>query len=98
MSTPKHTPGPWKVVDEKYQSGSPCKTIRRVDDKSAYSIAVIGDRMPSPSQWTPNAHLIAASPDLLHAAERMLELWNSGGNVAGAIELMTAAINKARGT
>lgn len=44
-----------------------------------------------------DARLIAAAPDLLNAAVRVLELWDNNGNPAGAFELLRAAIAKAEG-
>jgi hypothetical protein len=96
----KHTPGPWIVVDEKRISGSPCKTIRRADGKSAYDIAVIGDRMPSAAQWEPNARLIAAAPELLHALSALLfhaQNSNDSELKIKAMKLASRAIQNAQG-
>lgn len=74
----KHTPGPWKVVDSKYESGTPFKSIERRDGKSKSMIAILPDRCPSPAQWGPNADLIAAAPDLLETLKRVLKLVEQG--------------------
>jgi hypothetical protein len=78
------------------------KCIRREDGKSVYNIAVIGDRMPSPSQWAPNARLIAAAPELLEAAlGALVRLRHYEDNLGGAdgdvIFELEQAIAKATG-
>ncbi len=89
----KHTPGPW-FVDHK----SPF-LVRAGDDIDGRHIAHIG-----PANYTPrfdvdepNAHLIAAAPDLLEA---LSEIINDGGKFVMTNEThrkARAAIAKARG-
>lgn len=103
----KFTPGPWVVSDERTQSGSPVKCVRRGDGKSAYNIAVLGDRMPSPAQWNANARLIAAAPELLAALQafinghRQFIAENPGirkdGALHQALVLAAQALTKATG-
>lgn len=100
----KYTPGPWIVIDERTTSGHPIKAIRRGDGKSVYNIAILGDRMPSPAQWQPNAQLIAAAPELLGALElyemHLQKLRDQIGITEAERELLyriRKAIAKARG-
>jgi hypothetical protein len=70
VSESKYTPGPWKFEDKVDQDGTPFKVIRRCDEDSVYNIAILEDRMPTRTQWTSNAPLIAAAPELLEALIR----------------------------
>ena len=84
-----HTPGPWTFeVDEWH----PCYV--RNQYKTAIIAQVVGDS--AETEW--NAHLIAASPDLLEAA-RMIADECADVNVPslGAMVKLCAAIAKAEG-
>lgn len=101
MNTTTHTPGPWKlsasgglVVPD---NGNPVAVICKGFDK-------YGDDFPN---WSQNAHLIAAAPDLLENLEHALtfiELFGDHRHLEKGkcahcrlIQHMQQAINKAKG-
>lgn len=69
MTEPKHTPGPWVVT-----------TDLRVDDEiicdmlneKGYVAITKGQKL---AHWRDDAKLIAASPDLLAAAQKTVDAW-----------------------
>jgi hypothetical protein len=84
----KHTPGPWRVTDEKYE----CRQIKSADGKS-----LMGDEQYYP--WTPadieDWHLIAAAPELLEFVKEWLSAQGDDNNHMTA--KARAAIAKAEG-
>jgi len=90
MTQPAHTPGPWYVDS--------------CDDDLVFSanglhIATVGnEHQPDQSaeEITANARLIAAAPDLLAAAEKVIASWQSG-DLAAAVRQLDAAIDLAKG-
>lgn len=70
----KHTPGPWKTAEfgienhERITITSGQKTICNTGDESRLLISLEEARA--------NAHLIAAAPEMLEAAEALLERLN----------------------
>lgn len=107
MSNTKHTPGPWHVTDWPGDwSGMDGVSIGIDDDFGAdggrnhYLVTVInGD----PDELKANAHLVAASPELLQAARAALKLLESvafvtkEGDTDKPLRLLRAAIAKAQG-
>lgn len=69
MSTPLHTPGPWRVGEGSYVvADHPVPEIRGSEEVEHYGGHLICESV-SPS----NARLIAAAPDLLEALKAILE-------------------------
>ena len=81
----KHTPGPWKVVEDfiDEQQSLDYMSVISCDAEIASRIRVDAD-----------ARLIAAAPELLAAA---LEFMNGEGNVKATRDMFRAAIAKATG-
>lgn len=77
----RHTPGPWTV--DRLSGGILAE---------AEGSLVVHDT----SLREPDAHLIAAAPDLLEAAKRMQSDWGER-NLTEAIQMLGAAIAKAEG-
>ena len=89
-----HTPGPWTVADELV------KSLVVIDGATRAPVAMVValDRSTAPDmEGRANARLIAAAPDLLAAAERVMSTpqhWV--GEVNAAYDALRAAIEKAR--
>lgn len=93
MSTTKHTPGPW-VAKRGIAAMTDPGGIAKVGSWSVVSLT------PSKKDGGADAHLIAAAPDLLAAAERTIAALR--GTTLDAVESaalddLRAAIAKARG-
>lgn len=90
---PKHTPGPWIV------SNIPDDRIKNfvwvIDPNSDLGICKVHTDGDTKDESEANARLIAAAPDLVSAAMRILELWDNNGNPAGAFQALRSAIEKA---
>ena len=90
MST-KFTPGPWEVNDDRFW-------VRSSVTESV--VATIEKDLHEKGEQQANAHLIAAAPELLAAAEFLLE-WcptcSVGSSGYARQEQLKAAIRKARG-
>lgn len=89
---PKHTPGPWRVGDAGTTVFGPPNGMPAPD-----RIASMANRG---EHTKPNAHLIAAAPDLLAACEAAtLALANIGkpGMLSAAQHTLRAAIARATG-
>lgn len=91
-NTVKHTPGPWQAVGWK-----PCGIYGPGGMADAERICTMDDRQ----EHDANARLIAAAPDLLEVAQRILDR----GYVSESIEeerddhlALVAAISKATGS
>lgn len=84
-----HTPGLWEII----QLPSGALMIDSV--KKIGSIATLHGG--NDQTVVANARLIAAAPELLVSARRVLELWDNGGNPAGTFQLLRDAIAKAEG-
>lgn len=99
----KHTPGPWSVetrhivhaiLDTKGQE------ITFQDVSPQKDAGSITSRGRSPEETQANARLIAAAPELLELADRMLEIIDYNRhklNVSDFEKEIIAAIAKARG-
>lgn len=90
MKSTKHTPGPWKYVQDeggRYSFNSVVAAdgtvVIRNGDYDEYNACTEAD-----------AKLIAAAPELLEAAKRCLAITDNGGGVYRALE---TAIAKAEG-
>jgi hypothetical protein len=93
----KHTPGPWKAHPDRWVT---------TDDANLERIAKVADASDdvevTDERADADAHLIAAAPDLLKAAEDALELLKRLRNAEGAyrvtcIAQLAAALAKAKG-
>jgi hypothetical protein len=94
MTTPKHTPGPWRWVDPpEGQDEGPLARLVAADGTEVLNF--------DPScGWPPddaNARLICAAPDLLAACEAIIAGWGHQDGVSRAVELARAAVAKAAG-
>jgi hypothetical protein len=92
VSAPKHTPGPWTVVDE---DDGFLRVVR-----SELLIAACESRwhdLAPRSERPQNARLIAAAPQLAEACEAMLDGWGalSAADFAAVVKQATAALTKA---
>jgi hypothetical protein len=117
----QHTPAPW-VIKKRYlgyailapESAPPPEAFAVPGEREAPAVALVYDQavMPVPpkEQGLPNAHLIAAAPDLLAACQQALTQLAliQAGNSARAIrkgeidsrpslQALAAAISKATG-
>lgn len=104
MGQTKHTPGPWKAIPEvlfhdgQHIAGRMPKVIREgvfIASVSRHDGARIKrGRCPEAEA---NARLIAASPDLLAALERLLQVASEGTSKGRALDLLPpGTIDKAR--
>jgi hypothetical protein len=94
-----HTPGPW-TIDHHTDRGEG-RTVRDVDglpiarvDGGSSSYGVDGHKARTHDGRDADAALIAAAPDLLAAAELVLE---AKGLLISEFEVLEAAIQKAKG-
>lgn len=102
----KHTKGPWLA-------GAPVVYSDEDGEETVYQITVyspkprefgVAELVGPKAEIVPNAHLIAAAPDFVNAAQEALaalygarEVLGSIGNTQHAIDLLEAAIAKAKG-
>lgn len=88
MSNQQHTPGPWEIL-----KGDHGRTI--------YSIGPLSSDEYAGTSWLevsePDAHLIAAAPELLEALESVLVNCLDSEGLAAAYTKARAAIAKAKG-
>jgi len=101
--TYKHTAGPWYSRPLKTMGGcliatTPCGNVMRIatvlfcrPDREAKYITKI------PEQAEANARLIAAAPDLLEAAEYLLDDMRLNNVPTNCVEKLQRAIAKAKG-
>ncbi len=92
----KHTSGPWwsKQIALNDNTGDRLLRIYAGEDLPANEILTLS---ADSGEIDANAHLIAAAPELLAAAEQALvELWGQVG-VKSTIAMLVAAIAKAEG-
>jgi hypothetical protein len=95
MKTVAHTPGPWESSWQFIVAPDPngiqpdiyIAEIVETDDEG---------RAAAPEQQRANAHLIAAAPELLEAAEEVIANWETG-DLAQAVRALDAAIASAKG-
>lgn len=94
-SETKHTPGPWKVIE----GVSPIyNQLIGISASEGSHIGVVAeDRMALPSQWSANARLIAAAPDLLEALQTIADhpTGGVGCNPQSFVEIARAALARA---
>lgn len=67
-----HTPGPWTAIRRYYRA------VPHDDERSGFGWEVEGPEMPTLRGMfarAADAHLVAASPDMLDAIERLLEYY-----------------------
>jgi len=94
----KHTPGPWtyELNDDIGIWMIGCKD----DDNFASVYIIVEDDPAGVPLYEANAHLIAASPDLLDACEAVVNWWeeneNDGQVVPPHVQACMAAIKKAK--
>lgn len=85
----KSTPGPWKL------SVSNMTVITDADGESLASVCSPFSRIMSKQEFTANARLIAAAPELLEAAKEAVEFLVANGMAHG--KKLQEAIDKAEG-
>ena len=94
MSKSKHTPGPWQVRTD--LDGKP-----KLDSRNGYAVERADPTAGKPfvvSTWSlPNAHLIAAAPDMLEALRLALYAVTEIDNSHKSLRQIRAAITKAEG-
>ncbi len=81
--TAKHTPGPWEVDHDAIYCAESGDIIAEIDFAR--------------DEYSANARLIAASPDLLEALEEARKRLNGAGMLGGPDDPVNAAIAKAKG-
>jgi hypothetical protein len=95
MTKVTHTPGPWIYQYSPYTSQDgreiPAFEVHGDDVK----VCDTNEDRPVTEQEA-NACLIAAAPDLLEAAEKVIASWERG-DLAGAVRQLDAAIELAKG-
>ena len=99
----KHTPGPWKVVE----NGNPLSSgIVAIIQHSPERLLTVeedhfGGPWCAPDTWEANGRLIAAAPDLLEALSIMYDYHHADecklGDDTAECLMMRAAIAKAEG-
>lgn len=89
----EHTPGPWY-----FNPRNDPRQPQIASETTGHSIAVVYDHTTDDEKRA-NARLIAAAPDLLEAAEALLEAIGDDFRVVDMAEVMAmhAAISKAKG-
>ena len=93
----KHTPAPW-TIQEYGDDDTPTLVVRKGDTENRICFMATPGSHGDPAMIEADAHLIAAAPDLLKAAQRALNVLRAQGesirpnNVLGALN---AAIEKA---
>jgi hypothetical protein len=95
MTKVTHTPGPWTYQYSPYTAQDeheiPAFEVHGNDVK----VCDTNEDRPAAEQEA-NACLIAAAPDLLEAAEKVIASWERG-DLAGAVRQLDAAIELAKG-
>jgi len=91
----KHTPGPWSI--EISPAGQSSITGEKWCDAVIQPLNIVAERFPAKYEYSANARLIAAAPDLLAALEFCADALNTeaGGLYKAHIEQARAAIYKA---
>ena len=90
----KHTKGPWTFVDGKYKSRDQYERFTVECESNIPGMPGIIAKVG----FKPNAHLIAAAPDLLEACESAAALLNGLGRENGSVyKDLKSAIAKAKG-
>jgi hypothetical protein len=92
VSLPQFTPGPWALSDE----GARQATLR-VRQGTEHGVAIATVHQAGAPEQRPNAHLIAAAPDLYEAAQALVDLGWFVGKQVDAVERLERALAKARG-
>jgi hypothetical protein len=95
MTAAAHTPGPWQSDGQFIVAPDPSgihpdiyiAEMVETDDEG---------RMAASEQQAANATLIAAAPDLLEAAQLVLERWSTG-DLADAVRQLDGAVSAATG-
>jgi hypothetical protein len=85
MTNAAHTPGPWR-----YDCGNDGAVVYKED------IGTIANVPDDLIHSKANARLIAASPELLEAAELVIARW-SEGDLAEAVRFLDSAVTAAKG-
>lgn len=106
MSAPKFTPGPWvvrEITAGRERGHFAVGHAENLSDRGGSFVAQVNGLFDDEAE--PNAHLIAAAPDLCAALEEMMEFEAafktlaaySGSSLHGAVKQARAALAKARG-
>jgi len=100
----KHTPGPWKVIENgrgNYQHG--IGTDNRAPIQAMIAYVDVASKLTDKNSRMANARLIAAAPDLLAAADLFVQFRDGLGKVGSKVSIadvgvaMQRAIAKAKG-
>lgn len=78
MTEPKHTPGPWRLFDGRSSSKGGQQLVFGPFDPAKQAnphIAWVNQNTPAFKEFTPNARLIAAAPDLLAEHEEWAQVF-----------------------
>jgi hypothetical protein len=100
MSKTPHTPGRWRIYKDKYALFEKNRFVISedgvliADTYADYPDTNLG--LPEEEEFPANARLIAAAPDMLEAAEKVLARWERG-DLAEAIRELAFAVSNARG-
>jgi hypothetical protein len=94
MTNAAHTPGPWTYQYSPYTSQDG-KEIPAFEVHGAEKVCDTNEDRPIEEQEA-NALLIAAAPEVLEAAERVVSRWEKG-DLAEAVRELNAAIAEAKG-
>lgn len=92
----KHTPGPWKAVDQHITRQIPCFEVAEISNMRIICDGVLWPANPGNPET--DAKLIAAAPDLLEALQEMVDCyWGTEENQSQgkALAQARAAIRKA---
>lgn len=94
MTNAAHTPGPWTYQYSPYTSQDG-KEIPAFEVNGVEKVCDTNEDRPSEEQEA-NARLIAAAPELLAAAKKVVRRWKKG-DLAEAVRELNAAISTAKG-
>jgi hypothetical protein len=95
MTKVTHTPGPWTYQYSPYTSQDGHEIPAFEVHSDSVKVCDTNEDRP-PIEQEANARLIAAAPDLLEAAEKVVAAWESG-DLAAAVRQLNGAIELAKG-
>ena len=96
MSAPKHTPGPWRIINSREQSKA---TIVGADFPRMGYVADVNlcrNNARQQADGHANAHLVKAAPAMYEALRAIIKNWERG-DLAAAVRQGTAALAQAEG-
>ena len=91
----KHTPGPWSITD--YSEATPIELRPNlVVECGSFTVATICKGFGEDGEQEANANLIHAAPDLLKAAEEIINFYESMPTTLRAEDCLVINLRKAR--